>query len=503
MREISATSQALSHEPPDPKLRSSAVGATAWSTIDVVVRQGGNFLAVIVLARLLSPDDFGIIALVTFFSSLVIAVVQGSISTALIQRPLLSEEEKSAAFWWSLSASSILAGALLIAAPWIASFYKYPDITPLLAVAAAQVVLSSLSAIQTALLARELRFAPLAKAGIVSTLVAGALAIVAAIMGAGIWSLAIQFGVAAALNTVILWRLSGWQPSLRFSFVALRPLLAFGGYLGVSSFLEVLYSQGFALIVGKRHGPTELGLYNRAMALQLVPSSAFALIVDRIALPLFSKFSTDDRGALQAFRRVSHLAMLLNVPIMCGMAVLPDMIIVALYGERWISAAPILSILSVGGIFLPLHAINLQFLLSRGRADAFFWLEVTKKVAGILCIGVGSFHGMVGVAYGTLVAGFLALFVNTFMTKRTLNHGLAPQLIDLSGIFVSAGLMTLALFVARNMIVLPLMWGLPLLIIIGGATYFTVGIAMNLGGFRDALELASMFLKKQRHERTH
>ena len=480
--------------------RPTAARATAWSGIDVLVRQGGNFLFVIVLARILAPEDFGIIALITFFSNLVIAVVQGGLSTALIQRAALSKAEESAAFWWGLMVSSIVAAALVIAGPAIARYYAYPAMSPLMAVAAAQIILSATVSVQSALLARELRFAILAKAGVVSTSISGLLAIMAAVMGAGIWSLALQLGAAAALNAVIVWRLSSWRPSFHFSVGTLKPLLGFTGYLSVSSFLEVLYSQGFALIVGKRYGPNELGLYTRAMALQLVPSSAMTLIIGRVALPLFAEQAGDQRSLLVSFRRVSAFAMLLNVPVMCGMAVLSDLILAALYGDKWVSAAPILTILSVGGVFMPVHAINLQLLLSQGRADAFFWIEVAKKVVGIFCIIIGSFYGLMGIAYGMVAAAFLALFLNTFMTKRTLRYGLIHQLVDLAGIFACAGVMVLSMLAVRSMISLPLAWSLLLLVVVGGATYLCACAALGLSSFRDVVGLFASLLKRRNAE---
>jgi len=479
-------------------VRPDAITAGTWNAVDIVIRQGFNFLAMLVLARLLAPEDFGVISLVSFFSSIIIAVLQTGLGTALIQKSSISQAEESAAFWWSLIASAAVALALVFAGPVIADYYDLPVLAPLMGVASAHIVLTALSSVQSALLARELRFAVLAKAGIGSTLLSGVLAISAAAIGAGVWSLAIQLLSAALLNSILVWHFSGWRPVGHFSIATLRPLLAFGGYLSVSNFLEVAYTQGFAVIIGKRYGATELGLYNRASALQLVPSSAIAVILSRIALPMLSERAVDEQQLLLTFRRLIRFAMFMNVPLMCGMAVLADQIVLVLYGPHWASAGPILAILSLGAALLPLHAINLQLLLAQGRPDAFFWIEIAKKIVGLTCVVIGSFEGLIGLAWGAVIASLLALFMNTYMTKRNLNFGLLPQLADLADIFLCSGVMVAVVLICRMNIDLPLIASLPLFVTIGAGTYFALGMVLRLRSFREASEVGAALLQRRR-----
>jgi O-antigen/teichoic acid export membrane protein len=478
----------------------SAVEAGAWSALEIILRQGVQFVVTIILARLLAPGDFGLIALVSFFSSLAIVLVQNGFSAALVQRPQITLEEESAVFWWNVIASAALALAIIAAGRPLAAYFGQPVLQPLMLVAAAQLILSSLASVQSALLVRRLQFATLAKVGLGATAISGVLAIVAAAMGAGVWSLGIQLGSSAVLTTVFMWLACGWRPAFHLHPRTLKPMSSFSGLVSLSGFLEVLYSQGFSLLIAKRYGPTELGLYDRAVQTQLMPSSVLTSIIARVALPVFSR-KTDDKEALrEGVRRASSLVMLINVPAMAGLAVLSDLALYALYGSAWVSAATILSILALSGMLLPLHAINLQLLLAQGGGRSFFNLEVAKKIIGISCILTGSLFGIVGLAWGQLAGSVIALFLNTHLTRKSIGYGLGAQLIDLAGLFFCAAGMALAVVALRAMIDLSPISGFIFLVVSGAAIYFLLGFALRIRNFREAFETGLTLFRKDRTE---
>jgi len=468
--------------------------------LDIILRQGIQFVVSVILARLLAPEDFGIIALVSFFSNLLIVLVQNGFSAALVQRPEITLEQESAVFWWSAIVSAVLALAVAAAGRPLATYYGYPVLQPLMLVAAAQLFLSSLGAVQGALLVRRLQFATLAKIGLAGSIISGALAIVAAALGAGVWSLAIQLLSAAILNAALMWLVCDWRPALHLSPNTLKPLSSFSGLVSLSGFLEVLYSQGFSLLIARRYGPGELGLYNRAVQTQLMPSSVLTGIIARVALPVFSRKADDKKALREGVRRASSLTMLLNVPAMAGLAVLSDLALHTLYGSVWVPAAPILSILAFAGMLLPLHSINLQLLLAQGGARAFFNIEVGKKIVGIICILIGSFYGIIGFAWGQLAGSVIALFLNTWLTRRTIGYGLVAQLIDLAGLFFCSGCMALAVVTLRAMINLPPITSFVILVLSGATIYFILGFALRLRNFTEALEVARTILGKRTTE---
>jgi O-antigen/teichoic acid export membrane protein len=469
--------------------RAKAASAGLWSAVDVVLRQGIQFVVTVFLARLLTPADFGVIAILVFFSSLSMVFVQGGLSMALVQRQQTSSEEESAVFWWNLVASLIFAAAMVAMAPLVARFYNQDVLAPLMLLAAAQVVLSALGAVQQALLSRTLRFAELAKVGAFATLSSGVAAVVAAYFGLGVWALAIQLISSTVLTTVALWVISDWRPILHFKLSTIRPILSFGSWLSLSSTLEVLYSQGFALLVGKLHGVRELGFYSRAASTQQLPTNVLSSIIGRVALPLFAARSDDPEALRRGLSASLRLVMLINLPMMTGLALLPDLIIVVLFGEVWLPAARILAILAWGGLIFPMHVLNLQLLLAQGRSETYLKIELLKKAGGIIFVVIGSFYGIIGLALAQSLFSLVALAINVAPTARSIGYGLIAQLRDLLGLIGLTALMAVVVLLARHVVVAQPLPELLILTSIGAVTFFSAGLLFRVSALREGLDL--------------
>lgn len=469
--------------------KQKAAAAGAWSALDIVLRQGVQFVVTVVLARLLAPEDFGIIALLSFFTSLSIAFAQSGLTLGLVQRQDTSRDEESVVFWWNLAIALLFSAALVASGPALADFYGHPVLAPLMWIAAGQIVLSALGAVQTALLTRALAFSRLTMVGIASSLLAGAAGIAVAVTGGGIWALAAQILAAAAINTAGLWIASPWRPSAHWHFRTGRNVFNFGTWVSLGYLLEVLYTQGSALLIGKLYGVRDLGFYNRAMSTQLLPSTILAQIVSRIALPLFSARAAEPDALRRGLRMAIGLSMMLNLPAMVGLALLAPEVILVLFGEKWLPAAPILSILAISGIFFPLHAINLQMVLAQGNTRTFLRNEIAKKTIGIACMVVGSLFGIVGLAWSQVVYSLLAAIVNTRPSQASLGYGLAPQLRDLSGIFAATLAMAAAIAGLKTVLVLDPLATLLLCTAAGGLVYLAAGLLLRSGTFMDALSL--------------
>ena len=469
--------------------KQKAAKAGLWSALDIAFRQGVQFVVTIVLARLLAPEDFGVIALLAFFASLSIAFAQSGLTAGLVQRQDTSREEESAVFWWNLAVALVFSAAMVAAGPALAAFYEIPILAPLMWVAAFQVVLSALGAVHTALMTRNLEFDRLTKVGVFSSVAAGAAGVGIAVMGGGIWALAAQMAAAAAVNTAGLWLASPWRPALHWQFRSIRRILDFGTWVGIGYLLEVLYTQGSALLIGKLYGVRDLGFYNRAMSTQLLPSSIMAQIVGRIALPLFAP-RADDRDALKrGLKMAIGLAMMLNLPLMAGLALLAPEVVVVLFGAKWLPAAPILTILAIGGIFFPFHAINLQLVLAQGRTRTFLRNEIAKKAIGVTCMLVGSLFGIVGLAYSQIVYNVLAAVVNARPSQASLGYGLVGQLRDLSGIILATMVMTAGVLLLKSVLSMDPLPTLILCTAAGGLLYLLTGFLLRSAAFLDALSL--------------
>jgi O-antigen/teichoic acid export membrane protein len=474
--------------------RPSAVRAGAWSAIDILARQGVTFLVSVILARLLSPEDFGVIALLAFFTALSVAFVQGGLSIAIIQRQRTTSDEESAIFWWNLAGSILFGLVIVLAGPMLAAFFHQPVLRHLVIVAAAQLVFAAAGGVHTAILTKEMRFDLLTKASLFSSLASGAVAVAAALTGAGVWALALQIVSLAFFNTIALWFVIDWRPSLHFRFETIRELFGFGAWVSAGNILEVVYTNGFSLLIGKLHGVRALGFYNQAWATQLLPSSALSTIVSRVALPLLASNQDDPEAMKKNLRLAIRSVMLINLPAMIGLAVLSDLVVTVLFGPRWLPAAPILSILALGGILFPLHVINLQLVLARGQTATFVRIELTKKTVGIICIVVGSVFGIVGLAWSQVVYSVLGLLINTGPARRDLGYGPLRQLSDVAGIAGVTLLMAGAVYFVRGTLSTGPVVTLAVCTLSGAAFYAAMGWLSASPVFRDPmLLLASAF----------
>lgn len=477
-----------------------AARAGLWSTIDIALRQGVQFVTSMILARLLLPADFGVVALAIFFSSFSAVFVQGGLSEALIQRQTTTADEESSVFWWNVAASVLFFVVLVALGPVVAAFYQAPAMKGLMAVAGLMTVFSALGAVQTALLTRQLRFDRITKAGLASSSLSAAAAVTAAWLGAGIWALAIQLVTSALVYTVVIWLVSDWRPVLHFRLRTIRHLLGFGVWLSLSTALEILYTQGFALLLGKLYGLRELGLYNRASGTQQLPASVFSAVISRVAFPLLS-MRNDDPAAMRAgLRRAISLAMLINVPMAVGLALLPDLVIEVLFGAKWLPAAPILAILAWSGVIFPLHLLNLQALLSQGRTRTFFRVEIAKKTMGVTAVVAGSFFGIFGLAIAQLGAAVVALFINIEPVRRSLGYGAWAQVKDLGGVIWATAAMAGVVLALRHLGGIPALPRLAMLAVAGAASYAVAGLLIPNRNFREALQVGRTLLRRREAE---
>lgn len=480
----------MNNDSPTISVRQAA-SAGIWSAIDLLFRQGVQFGVAVVLARLLVPADFGLIALLTFFTATATVFVQGGLTTALVQRADTTIEEESAVFWLNGAASLVFGAALLAGAGALARFYEQPVLQPLMAVAAAQIVLSALGAVHASLLARQLRFVQLTKVGVISSTLSGVAGVGAAVAGLGIWALAIQMLVAAATSSLALWWVCEWRPIAHFRFRTLERLIGFGLWLGLSSLIEVIYTQGFALLLGKLYGVRELGLYNRASSTQQLPANVLSLLIGRVALPLFATKVDDPLAVRRGMRLAIAIAMLGNVPAMLGLSLLSRRVLYVLFGAQWVSAAPVLTILALSGLLLPLHVINLQVLLAHGASGRFFRIEIAKKLVGITCIVIGSFYGVLGLAWSQLIASIIALWLNAAPAGRLLDYGALRQLRDIASLIPPAAAMVGVVVLVEKTVALPEGALLTIQVAGGAVAYLGVGLLLRGAAFRDGWAIAA------------
>lgn len=422
-------------------MREKALSAIAWSAAEIIFRQGVQFGVSIVLARLLTPEEFGTVALLYLFVGIAGALAEGGLTTALIQRQDTTAVDESTVFWQNMGVGLLMALLFWLAGPAIAALYGVPVLEPLAAVMALTVVATAAGAVQRALLTKALNFRPLMLAGVISVLVSGAVAIWLALSGYGVWALAAQALTGAAVTTLVVWFASGWRPGFVFSFASARLLLGFGGYMLASALLDAAYSRLYTVLIGKLHGVRELGYYSRADQTAMFPSAILNGIVARVALPLFSRMADNPARLGVNLRLTLQGAMLVNAPAMLGLAAVAEPLVLVLFGEQWRPAVIFLQILCLAGLMMPLHVLNLQALLGLGHSKQFFHMVVMKRAIGITAVVTAASFGALGVAWSVVVADVFCYFINAYHSGKLLGYGAAAQLRDTIPSMAAAGAM--------------------------------------------------------------
>lgn len=471
---------------------SSVSSAGVWSALDLGTRSAVQFITSIVLARFLSPADFGIYAIMLIFTSVSLVLIDGGFSSAIIQKKDISREEQTAVFWYNTLASLVISLVIFLLAPLIARTFGYPVLRPILITIALLVPIMAIGTVPSAMLQKRLRFDLVARAGLLATITSGSVAIVAVMNGAGVWTFVLQTLAMALVNTVALWISAGWRPLLQPHFKSAKQLASFGSLVALSGLLEVAYAHGSSLVIGKLHGARDLGFYNRAQSLQVLPANILTAIVTRVALPVFSTKIHDHDALRRGARMAQGVVMLINLPLMLALAAMPDLIIKVLYGPKWLIAAPVLMILAIGGMLFPLHAINLQLMLAQGRSDLYFKVEVAKKVVGISFVAIGSIFGIVGLALGQTIFSFIAFFINAGVAGRMIGYGPVRQLRDLAGSFALAASMAILLMLTRPFLHFDDIINLMILTVLGGMFFYGMAIGLGVGMARDLVAMTPL-----------
>ena len=420
------------------------MSAAWWSALEIMARYGVQFVVMVILARLLTPEDFGLIAMMLVFTSIGTLLVDSGFGTALVRLQHTTADDETTVFIFTVCAGIITAGVLVLAAPAIATFFDQPKLIALTRLMALVLPLGALAAVPDALLTMKLDFKARARAEVIAALCSGLVAIGLAWRGLGVWSLAWQGIVAIGVRGMLLWVYSGWRPRGRYRSASFRSLFGFGGYILLSNLVDVIATRLQSLLIGRLFDSRELGFYTLAQNTQQAPASFIGGILNRVGLPVLSSVAQQPAKLRGALRLSLRVAMFLFVPCMMGIAVVAEPLVSMIYGPRWVPAAPILSILAVSTSLWPMHVLNLAAISAQGRSDLFLKLTVIKSVVGMVLVALCSLGGAVAIAFGVLVSSLFSVVVNAHYSKKMLDFGLLAQLTDQLGTIVLSALAALA-----------------------------------------------------------
>lgn len=429
--------------------------AVRWSALDVGGRHGVSLLVALVLARLVDPDDFGLIAMLQLFVGLANIVVEGGLGTALIQRQSANADDETTVFYFNLAAAAAVAAGLAWLAPLLASFYEQPLLEPVLWALAFNAIVSAAGAIHVTTLTKALEFKLLARVGVVSSGISGALAIALALKGFGVWSLVCQSVSASAVSAALLWLWNDWRPAGRFRTSSLKRLFRFGRYLLFAGALDVTYSRAYTVLIGRLFSASDLAYFWRAMSSRQMISDGFESVMGRVTFPVLSMLDGDRVRLARTTRKLVMATMFVNAPVMLGLAAVAEPAVVVLFGERWLPSAAILQVVCLAGTLWPLHTANLNVLAAQGRSDLFLRVEVLKKGIGLVVLIAASSHSLMALAWAQVGIGVLAFFINAYYSKSLLAYGPFRQLADVSPYLLSASAMAVAVWLTRKSVTVP------------------------------------------------
>ncbi len=478
-------------------LKNKAVSASIWSAIDIFARQGVQFIITLILARLLTPTDYGTVGLLSIFIGLAGVFINAGFTSALIQRKEINDVDLSSVFYFNIGISFFLSVLLCVLAPWIAVFYGLPVLTPLTRLLALSLFIGAFGTVQTTLMTKSLDFRKQCIVSLTSVVSSGTIAIYLAFHNYGVWSLVLSNLFATFATTCLLWFINSWRPHFVFSITAIRSLFKFGSFILVSNLSDMLYTRLNTLVIGKFYSPKDLGFYSRADGTQQLPATLLTGVINRVAFPIFSSIHQEKNHLQSGLRKAIGLVMLVNIPVMLGLAITSKLVVLVLFGDKWLPCVPYLRILCLGGLLWPIHVLNLNILVAQGHSNLFFKLEVIKKIIGITFLCIACFFGIIAMAWSIVLTSVIGFGINTHYSGLFLGYGSLRQITDLIPYFLAGLVMAVCVWGAGLLSIhIPFVL-LTIQVFTGGIVYFIFCYFLKLAAFTEALNiLGSRFQDK-------
>ena len=423
-----------------------------WSSVERFSNQGVSFIFSIILARILAPSDFGIVAMIGIFFAVAQSFVDSGFSNALVRKTDRREEDLSTCFYFNIGVGIVAYIVLFLIAPFIADFYNQPILSPIIRITGLGVVLNSLCVVQQALFTIRIDFKSQAKVTLSATIISGIVGVVLAYLEYGVWALVWQGVVMSLVRMGILWLMSKWRPKTGFSKDSFHYLFGYGSKLLASGLLDTIYNNIYPIVIGKFYSPAQLGNYSRALSFAQLPSSNITSILQRVTFPVLSTIQ-DDMPRLQTdYRRLLKLSAFIVFPLMMGLAAVAFPVIRIILTPKWEGCSLYLQIICFALMLYPIHAINLNLLQVKGRSDLFLRLEVIKKIVGVCIMCITIPLGITAMCIGMVASSLIALFINTFYTGKLIDIGYLKQMRDLLPIFINSLLLGGVVFITIQFI---------------------------------------------------
>lgn len=415
----------------DKALKEQTKKGVIWSAVQRFSTQGLQFVITLFMARLLTPEEYGTIGMLSIFLAISSVFIDCGFVNALTRKQNRTHTDICTVFFFNITISIVTYLVLFGSAPAIATFYNMPELQLVLRVIGFSLILNSFSAVQATLLTIQLNFKTQTKITITALIISATVGIVMAYYNFSYWALVVQALVSSFVSTLLFWFHSKWRPSLIFSIQSFKEMFNFGSKLMASSLLDSIYGNLYSMVIGKVFSAKTLGNYSRAESYANFPSISLTGIIQRVTYPVLCRLQDNEQELTQTYRSFIKLSAFIIFPLMMILSALAFPFIIFIIGNQWEFSATILQILCFSLMWYPIQAINLSLLLVKGRSDLSLRLEIIKKIIGVTILFTAIPMGIIALCYSRIVMSLISLIINTYYTGKLIRHGFLDQMIDL------------------------------------------------------------------------
>lgn len=413
-------------------MKDSTTSAVIWSVLERLSTQIVSFLIGIILARLLTPHDYGIVGIAAIFIAVSNVFIDSGFGNAIVRKIDRTEADLATVFYFNIFSAFCIYVVLWFTSPVIASFFKEPLLIILVRVAGLAIIFNSLSIVQVSILTSRLDIKSQTIANLASQIPAGLLAVLCASKGLGVYSLVIQTVSAAFLKMISLWYYTKWAPKEPFNKTSFKYLWGFGSKILTASMIGVFFDQLYSILIGKYIGKNELGYYSKSAQLKDTINGISTGVINKISLPLLSQHINENNVLSLQYRRMMRMLVFFAAPISSILCFNSNDIIVLLWSDKWIDSAILFQLLIVGAMFAPIGQLSLILMQAVGRSDMVLKLELPKKILYCIIIGVGFYYGVIGLCVSIILISMSAAIINSIATRKIISYSYVTQILDLA-----------------------------------------------------------------------
>lgn len=480
-------------------LKDKTIKGTFWSTADAFLGHGVLIIVGIVLARLLTPEDYGLIGIITIFTTVMVGIMDSGFSSALVRKIDVTDEDYNTLFLFNLTISVALFSLLYVGAPWIAWFFERPQLLSLVRVMGLILIFQSLCIVHETILKRRIDFKTRTKASFISAVSSGMVGIGMAFAGFGVWSLVGQQLSRQIVYSCCLWIFNRWYPTLNLSMESLRYMWWFGWKLLLSGLLNNLWAELKKVVVSKFYSPATLGQYSKAGEFAKIFSANFTSIIQRVTYPALSQVRDDKNRLVSAYRQIIKTTMFVTVNCMFFLGAVSEPLFYCLIGPKWHTAATFLPFICIARSIYPLQAINLNMLKVQGRTDVFLYLEIAKKIILLIPLLIGAFIGIYWMLFASIGTSIVAFFLNSYYSGKRLGYTSWMQLKDIAPSYGIAFVIALLVYFLKY---LPVSYWLilPMQTVLGALVFLSICHLTKSEEFSLVLDVLKPYIQKIRYK---